>query len=287
MNNSSYAKGVLYILISAFGFALMNLCVTLAGELPLFQKALFRNAFAAIFAFGLFIRSGEKLDLKKDDLVLLLFRSIFGSIGIFSNYYALDHLLLSDASMLNKLSPFFTLLLSALVLKEKTSIKQYILLIIAFIGMLFIVKPSFVLSDNMTASLVGVMGGAAAGSAYTFVRALGKRGMPGSQIIFFFSLFSTVVCIPFVIKTHAPMTLYQILIMLLASVSATIGQVGITAAYKCAPSKEISIFDYFNVVFAALLGFIFLRQIPDMYSMIGYMIIFISAYLMFLYNKRH
>ena len=157
----------------------------------------------------------------------------------------------------------------------------------AFIGTLFIVKPSFVLSENMVASIIGIIGGFAAGTAYTCVRALGKRRMPGSQIVFFFSLFSTIICIPFVIKDHAPMTNYQVLIMIIASLGATLGQMGITAAYKEAPSKEISIFDYFTVFFSALLGFVFLKQVPDTYSMIGYVVIFISAYLMFLYNKSH
>ena len=287
MNKASYFKGVFYILLSAFGFAVMNLCVTLAGDLPLFQKALFRNASAAIFSFILFMKSNEEKDWKREDLHLLFFRSFFGTIGLISNYYALDHLLLSDASMLNKLSPFFTLLLSALILKESCNWKQYLLILVAFIGTLFIVKPSFVLSENMVASIIGIIGGFAAGTAYTCVRALGKRRMPGSQIVFFFSLFSTIICIPFVIKDHAPMTNYQVLIMIIASLGATLGQMGITAAYKEAPSKEISIFDYFTVVFSALLGFVFLKQVPDTYSMIGYVVIFISAYLMFLYNKSH
>ena len=285
--SSSVTKGIFFIIVSAFGFSVMNLCVTLAGDLPTFQKALFRNAGALIVSAIMFLKSGDRLDTKIGDLGLLLLRASLGSIGLFANFYALDHMMISDASMLNKLAPFFTLLLSAIFLKEKTSIKQYLFVALAFVGVLFIVKPTMEFTQSMGASIVGVIGGFGAGAAYACVRGLGKRGMPSSQIVLGFSVVSTLIAIPFVINNHAPMSIYQICLLSLAAIGATVGQFGITWAYKAAPSKEISIFDYFTVIFSALWGFIFLSQVPDIYSLFGYLIIFTSALLMFFYNKRH
>ena len=279
-------KGIFYVIISALGFSLMNFFVVKAGDLPTFQKALFRNGGAMIVSLFLFIKSGDTPDTKPSDLGILLMRAVFGSIGLFCNFYALDHLVLSDASILNKLAPFFTLILSALFLKEKTNWKQFLFVSLAFVGMLFVVRPEMHFSESMVASVVGVIGGFGAGTAYACVRALGKRGMPSSEIVFGFSLVSTIVAIPFVIIDHAPMSSLQIFYLSMASVSATIGQFGITLAYKEAPSKEISIFEYFTVVFSALWGILFLGQIPYWTSIIGYAIIFISAYLLFLYNKK-
>lgn len=279
-------KGIFYIIISALGFSLMNFFVVKAGDLPTFQKALFRNGGAMIVSLFLFIKSGDIPDTKPSDLGILLMRAVFGSIGLFCNFYALDHLVLSDASILNKLAPFFTLILSALFLKEKTNWKQFLFVSLAFVGMLFVVRPEMHFSESMVASVVGVIGGFGAGTAYACVRALGKRGMPSSEIVFGFSLVSTIVAIPFVIIDHAPMSSLQIFYLSMASVSATIGQFGITLAYKEAPSKEISIFEYFTVVFSALWGILFLGQIPYWTSIIGYAIIFVSAYLLFLYNKK-
>ncbi|MGN1164777.1 MAG: DMT family transporter [Candidatus Ornithospirochaeta sp.] len=283
----STIKGIFYILLSAFGFSVMNICVTLSGDLPTFQKALFRNAGALVLSLVLFLKSGEKLDTDKGDLLVLLLRSVFGSIGVISNFYALDHLLVSDASMLNKLAPFFTLVLSSIFLKEKVNWKQYLLVGVAFRGTLFIVKPSMSFSSNMGASMIGILGGFGAGAAYTCVRALGKRKMPSSQIVFGFSLISTLIAIPFVIIDHKAMTVEQMLILAVGTMGATLGQFGITWAYKEAPSREISIFDYFTVIFTAVWGFLFLSQVPDMLSLLGYLIMFSSAYVMFLYNRRH
>ena len=283
----STIKGIFYILLSAFGFSVMNICVTLSGDLPTFQKVLFRNIGALFVSLALFIKSGEKLDTNKSDLALLLLRSTVGFVGVISNFYALDHLMVSDASMLNKLAPFFTLVLSSLFLKEKVNWKQYLLVALAFFGMLFIVKPSLAFSSDLKASLVGVMGGFGAGAAYACVRALGKRKMPSSQIVFGFSLVSTIISIPFAMMDHKPMSIEQILILSVGALGATLGQFGITWAYKEAPSREISIFDYFTVLFTAIWGLLFLSQVPDAWSLLGYLIIFSSAYIMFLYNRKH
>ena len=101
---------------------------------------------------------------------MLLMRSIFGTIGILCNFYAVDHLLVSDASMLNKLSPFFVIIFSALFLKEKANTVQKISVVIAFIGALFVIKPSF----NMACvpAVIGLISGMGAGlvSALNYCR---------------------------------------------------------------------------------------------------------------------
>ena len=64
----------------------------------------------------------------------MVLRATFGTMGILCNFYAVDHLVLSDASMLNKMSPFFVILFSFLLLKEKLKPAQAIAIFVAFIG---------------------------------------------------------------------------------------------------------------------------------------------------------
>ena len=278
-------KGMLCIMAAAFFFAAMNVFVKLSGDLPAPQKSFFRNLIAMIFAFMILMRSGEKLSYRKKDLPMLLMRSIFGTIGILCNFYAVDHLLVSDASMLNKLSPFFVIIFSALFLKEKANTVQKISVVIAFIGALFVVKPSMDVFQNIN-SLIGVMGGLGAGIAYTCVRQLGKQGVKGARVVFFFSSFSCLVLVPYLLVDYHPMTMHQLLCLVGAGLMAAGGQFSITAAYNFAPAKEISVFDYTQVVFAAILGFFFLGQIPDLYSVIGYVIIIGVAVWSFLRQRE-
>ena len=84
----------------------------------------------------------------------------------------------------------------------------------------------------------------------------------------------------------APFSLKSFLYLILAGISASLGQFGITKAYLCAPAKEISVYDYTQVLFAAIFGFFLFGQVPDLLSIAGYILICGAGIAMFLYNRR-
>ena len=269
--------GVLFILGAALAFAGMNLFVNLAGELPLMQKVFFRNALTLGVTFFLLLAQKEKFRIHDRGCIpWLLMRSLFGFLGVLLNFYAIDHLAsISDASILNKLSPFFAILFSALLLRERPAWWEILFVLVAFGGAMLVVRPGW--NMQLLPALSGLASGALAGFAYTCVRILGIRGERGMMTVFFFAAFSTVVCLPFLIFDYTPMTVMQAVYLLLAGVCATAGQFFITAAYYSAPAKEIAVFDYAQVPFAAVLGFLFLSQIPDLVSVVGYVVIIGAA----------
>ena len=273
-------KGILLIICSAFCFALMNVFVRLSGDLPSIQKSFFRNFVALIFAFIMIRKNHVPLRLERQNWVYMILRSTFGTIGILCNFYAVDHLMVSDASMLNKLSPFFVIIFSFLLLKEKVKPYQAICVTVAFLGSLFVIKPGF--SMNAVPALIGACGGLCAGLAYTYVRMLGSRGVKGPLIVFCFSSFSCLVTLPSLLLDYHPMSAAQILCLLGAGLAASGGQFSITAAYTFAPARDISIYDYSQIIFATILSFVILGQIPDVYSFIGYAIIISASLAMFL-----
>lgn len=282
---SSKTKGVIFIILSALSFTGMNTFVRLAGDLPTMQKVFFRNFVAMIFAFAAMVKAGDSFKPKKGGLKYLLIRSAAGLAGIFGNFYALDKIELSNASMLNKMSPFFALVFSAIFVKEKVKPKQAVAIAVAFIGALFIIKPTFGNAD-LLASLAGFAGGMAAGGAYTCVRWLGIKGENGRLIVLFFSVFSCVLTVPYLIFDYHYMTAFQWFALLMAGVFAAGGQFSITAAYTHAPSREISVYDYSQIIFAAVVGFFVFGDIPDVWSFVGYFIIIAMAVWMFVYNNR-
>ena len=282
--NTKY-KGILCILTSAFCFATMNMFVRLSGALPSIEKSFFRNFVAMIISFLMIIRNKDGFRWEKGNSTLMFIRAFAGTIGILGNFYAVDHLMLSDATMLNKMSPFFAIIFSIFLMKEKVSLSKALIVLGAFIGALFVVKPTFS-NVNLFAAEIGFVGGVGAGLAYTCVRKLGTRGEKGSRIVFYFSLFSCLVTLPYMLFDFHPMTFNQLILLLLAGASAAGGQFAITAAYTYAPAKEISVYDYSQVIFAAIYGFIMFNQIPDAYSFLGYLIIIAMAIVMFWYNNR-
>ena len=126
----------------------------------------------------------------------------------------------------------------------------------------------------------------AAGGAYTCVRYLGLRGENGRLIVFFFSAFSSATMLPFLLFDYHYMTWQQWATLLLAGACAAGGQFSITAAYTHAPSREISVYDYAQVIFAAVVGYLVFGDVPDVLSFVGYAVICGMALWMFFYNRK-
>ncbi|MBA8771773.1 MULTISPECIES: DMT family transporter [Staphylococcus] len=280
---NSKMKGIVAILISAIGFSFMAVFFRLAGDLPVFQKSLARNFVAMFIPLFFIIKFKQPFFGKLSSQPLLITRSILGLTGVLLNIYAIDHMVLSDADILMKLNPFWTILLSLIFLKEYIQKYQITAMLVAIVGMLFVVKPEF--SSEILPALTGLLSGIFAASAYTAVRALSTREAPYT-IVFYFSFFSVIALLPFVIFTYEPMSRIQIIYLVLAGLSAAVGQIGITVAYSYAPAKDISIFTYASIIFTALIGFVLFKEAPDFYAVIGYIIILGASYYMFEKARR-
>ncbi len=280
---SNRIKGILLIILSAFGFAMMSAFVKLSGDLPSIQKAFFRNIVSFIISLGMIIYHNESFFGKKENQKLLIMRSTLGTLGVILNFYAIDHLILSDANMLNKLSPFFVILFCAIFLKEKLQVMHIAIITVGFLGSLLIIKPAFNL--DILPYIIGLLSAIFAGAAYTCVRAIGNREKHYT-VVFYFSFFSVVTIFPFMIASYTPTTWLQFTYLILAGVFATVGQFGITLAYKYAPAKEISIFDYSNIIFSAIISMVIFNQLPDSLSFLGYIVIFSASLYMFMYNNK-
>ena len=296
-STARFTIGVSLMLLSGLGFAVQGLFVNLAGDLPSEQKTFFRYVVVFIVSFFYLWRTrsrnrrnkiqNTKLIKNKGDLGWLIVRSTLGTLGVLANFYVLDLIPIGNAQMLNKLSPFFTIIFSSIFLNERVNKVQAAGIVTAFIGVVVLLDPdaSGISTEYLFPIIIGILGGLAAGAAYTTIRHLGARGMEGSFIVFFFAGFGMLSLVPLVIANYVPMTGMQWLYMLLLGLGAVAGQYGITYAYHFAEPRRISIFDYSAVVFAMILGALFLDQIPDRASIIGSIIIFLAFLMMFVYNR--
>ena len=284
---SNRTKGILLLILSAFFFACMNMFVKLSGdELPVFQKVFFRNAMASVIAFIVLIKNKAPLrPTVKGSWKYLVLRTVFGLTGVVCNYYALETLVLSDASILNKMSPFFAVIFSFIFIHERPKLYQWLVLGGALFGTVFVIKPSFANAAFIPA-LVGFLGGVCAGAAYGCVRKLGLMGESNPFIVFFFSAASTLIVTPIMIAGYVPMTALQWVYLLSAGVSAALAQFSITAAYTYAPAKEISVYDFSQIIFASLMRLTVFQQVPDIWSVVGYVIIISMAILNYFLSRE-
>ncbi len=298
------AKGIAAIVASALGFALMAALVRLADDygepLSAFQKSFFRNlvAFAvaaAVYwrrrprvanpappAFAIRLRrgyGGQEATAGRRTTFLLMARAAFGTLGIFANFYALSHIPIATGQMLNKTAPFFTVAFAWAFLGERTLPRQAAALAVAFAGAVLVVKPGFAGAEAFPLA-VGLLGGAAAGAAYACVRALRRRGADPAYIILYFSVFSCLAAVPFMLPGLKPMTFAQVAVLLGAGGAAAVGQFGVTLAYGYAAPRDIAVYDYSSVLFAAAFGYFFFAQVPDIFSVLGFAVILAALVLL-------
>ncbi|EGL36206.1 MULTISPECIES: DMT family transporter [Oribacterium] len=273
--NDKRLKGIISIMISAAGFAGMSFFVKLSGKVPVIEKAMFRNAVALVVAYIIMRREGVSFYVEKKNRLPLFLRCFFGTAGLICNFWAIGYLKLGDSSILQKMAPFFSIVMSIFILQEKPNLTSIVSVLVALIGAAFVVKPGQGLLG--LPALVGLLGGFCAGTAFTFVRKLGTHGVRGAQIVFYFSFISSIALLPICLLQFRPLSAEQLLFLTGAGLCAAVGQIFVTKAYSYAPAKEISVFDYSQVIFSAILGFVILGELPDIYSFIGYALIFSMA----------
>jgi drug/metabolite transporter (DMT)-like permease len=279
---SNKSKAVILMLFTALSFSFMAVMVKKSGNIPTFEKVFFRNIVSLFISFFTIKSTGKSIFGKKENQLYLIGRAVFGTMGMIFSFYAISHLYLADASMLNNLSPFVVTLLAAIFLKEKLSKLQVPALIVVFISSMLIIKPRF--DMQVTPAIVGFMSAIASGIAYTIVRYLNDKENPFT-IVFYFSIFSTIAIIPFAVFNFVVPTSAQTIYLISAGIFATLGQYGLSFAYRLANASEIVIYNYSNVIFSALLGYLIWSEIPDYLSITGGSIIITISILLFIFRK--
>ncbi|WP_044870104.1 DMT family transporter [Pseudomonas sp. LFM046] len=183
-----------------------------------------------------------------------LVRGCTGYMALLLIFYAMVHLPLATAITLNYTSPMFLALLSVLWLKERFSGRMAAALALGFVGVALLLRPAMG-GDLWFYGLVGLASGAMSGVAYLHVRELGQLGEPEWRVVFYFALLSTVLGAALVTCTgwHA-LTLHNIGPLVGIGLTATLGQLAMTRAYKVGRKLVAANLSYLTVVFSSLLG---------------------------------
>ncbi len=281
---SDKTKGRLYIIGAALSFSIMSVFVKLTGDLPPMQKVFFRNFTSLIIIVAVLIQKKQRLDIRKENIKYLVLRSVFGTLGVTSFFYAISNLPLADANILNKLSPFILIILASIFLKEKVRLYQVIAIIIAFIGAYIVVRPDF--NNINIAYIIGFLSSFFAASAYLCIRKLSVYATKPSTIIFCFSFLSSAILIVLQKFRFEPMTKIQFIFLICAAIAATMGQICVTRAYSIGKPRDISIYDYTQIVFAGLFGFLIFYEKLGIYNYIGYLVIISAGIFLAKYNPK-
>ena len=267
----------------------MNTFLKLAGPIPIAEKIVYKNVICTIAGFVFVAKTYGFKDKtlyfgNRKNIFSLSMRNICGILGITANLYALQHLILSTASVLQDLSVFFVVIFSFIFLKEKVRFWQVVLICVGFLGALVVINPTSV-KFALAPALAAIFGAAMNSGTSVTIRFLGKKAAP-STVVFFSNLVSVIVFTPFMLMDYKVLSLHTTIFLILAGVFYTVVDFTIVLAYKYTPGREIAIFSYVDVVFSAALGFAVFGTFPKVTAIIGYAIIIAAAILLVLYNFK-
>lgn len=289
MYKSDTKKGIVFMILFALSLSVMTVLLKKAGHMPVAEKVVYRNSIAALFAFiYIAIKHGFKDKTRytgnRKNLLGLSLRTLFGIVGICLNLYALQYLLVPNATILQDLSIFFVIIFSYVFLGEKVKFWQVLLVVLAFIGAFFVVNPHSA-KFALVPALAAIAGAAMNGGDSVTMRYLGDKCDPVT-LVFFYNFLSSVILLPFMIYFYKPLPLHTVIYLILAGLCYIVVEFTIILAYKYAPARDIAVFRYTDVIFSAILGFLVFGKLPSMTNIIGYVCILVAAILIVLLRSK-
>jgi len=277
--------GGLLVLTSALLFAGVGALVKAASaELPTEVVVFFRNAVAMAFIMPWLAIRHRGMSLKTSCLHLHLLRSTAGVGAMYSFFIALKLLRLADAMLLCYTLPIFIPIIERFWLKEPVSRQTKIAVIVGFLGIALVLKPGLDLFQ--AAGLVGLASGLLAALAIVGIRRMTVTE-PVVRIVFYFTVFGTLVsAVPLAWAWKNPEG--PLLWMLCAmGVLAIMAQTCLTKGYSLAPAGQVGPFSYGNVVFAALMGWVFWGETLDTLTLVGAVLTCFAGIIATYRSERH
>jgi drug/metabolite transporter (DMT)-like permease len=276
-------KGVKYMLIASFTFAIMGAFAKLASEhMSSLEVVFFRNI-AGVFLVGLAVLK-KPMKHKGGKPFLLFFRGFMGFVALLAFFYNIAHISLGDAMTYSKTSPIFTAIFAWLFLSEKLSAKAWMAVFVGFIGIVFITQPSgFGFSKY---DWLGIFSGVGAALAYTSVRELKTYYDTRAIVLSFMGVGTVGPLLLFIVSPyiHAPELDFALgrfvmpegvvwFYVIAMGVFATLSQVLMTKAYGETKAGIVGAVSYSNILFSILVGVILGDALPSLSSTFGIILI--------------
>ena len=213
--------------------------------------------------------------LTNQNIKIHILRSFFGVLAMFFGYKALTQISLSLASTIGFTKIFFGILLSWLILKEKPSMRIFLLVLLGFFGVYFITLPSTISEVNgvflSLVSAIFVSGGIVTVSHLT-------KKEPTINILTFHSLISSILVLLIFYDGISFDIEQNFFLLLLLTITALTGQYFNVESYRNESASLVILIGYTRIIFSTILGFLFLNEQVSLTTLFGILIIITTTF---------
>lgn len=271
-----FSTGMRYMAAGAFCFSLMSLLVKIAGQRLPSQEVVLARAVVTLALSWWWVRAAG-VHPWGNDRPRLITRGIVGFLALSGFYYALVHLPLADATVVQYTNPVFASLLAVPVLGERLRGREVATLLVCMLGVVIATRPTFLFGHgegalDPLAVGVGLAAAVFSAGAYVTVRSLRGREDP-LVIVFYFALVSVIFAVPTALPGAIWPTPMEWLVLLGVGVTTQVGQLCVTRGLHLERAGRATAMGYLQIVFAALWGALFFAELPDAGTIIGAILI--------------
>lgn len=241
------------MLVAGLFFAIMGVLVKVGAQKFSTPELVFYRSFFGLVSISM-LAHVRQLPLSSPLLAKQLWRAFLGFVSLLLFFYAISALPLATAVTLNYTSPLFMAMFLPFVLHERPRKLLILAIILGFMGVALLLKPSLHF-DELVAGTLGLLSGLLAGVVYINVTQLGRAGEPDWRTVFYFSLVCTVGGGLWMLLHHfSPLAWQDLPLLLGIGVSATIAQLAMTRAYRTGNPLVVGSLAYTTVLLASLFG---------------------------------
>lgn len=260
-------RGAIHALYAAAAFAVTGACIKAAAATTPNEVVVFMRCFVGLLVLLPWVLRHGSAGIRTQRLGGHLWRAGFGVLAMYAFFYAIAHLALAEAMLLTYSTPLWVPFIAWIWIKEKPPLIVLPAVLLGMAGIALIVKPGH--SElNWLAGLVGVGSGILAGCAMVGIRRISDTE-PAARIVFYFAVLSTLISsIPLLWRWQTP-DAEALLLLIVAGVFATVGQLNLTQAYGLAPAARVGPFTYMTVIFSAVLAWLIWDEALDRWSLLG------------------
>ncbi|HDM8229256.1 TPA: DMT family transporter [Vibrio campbellii] len=270
--NSIIPIGVRFMVLSAFGFALMSATVkhvSLHG-IPVFEIVAARALVSLVISYLDVKRKG--ISVWGNNKPLLFARGAVGTMALMCVYYSVTTLPLAEATIFQYIHPVFTALLAVFFLKERIQSSTFTCIALCLLGVYVMVKPETGPDAEhalpMFSVMIAILGAFGSSIAYVIVRKLSQTE-DSSVIIFYFPLVALPASILLIGDQFVMPDLYLTMMLVLVGVFTQIGQLGLTKAMQTQEAGKASAYSYVQIIFSVVLGIVFFGELPSAWTYLG------------------
>ena len=267
-------RGIVLMLLSTLGFSTMHVLIRhLTASLEPIQIVFFRNFFGLIVFLPWFLRHGLA-PLRTNQLKLHGLRAAINVCAMFAYFSALAITPIAQATALGFTAPLFAAVLSVLVLGEVFRLRRWTATFCGFVGTLVILRPGFAEID--LGSLLALGAALLWGCTLIVIKVLARTESAMTVTSYMNILLTLLSLVPALLVWRMPEGA-QWFWLLAIGVLGTLGQVAITQSLKEADTGVVMPFDFFKLIWVAIMGYMFFAEVPGLFVWLGGAIVFGSA----------